>query len=50
MKEDIPGFTDSDFFRHLPAYDTADYLWQYFCGFEEVLPGCYPAEEEETAA
>ena len=50
MKEDIPGFTDSDFFRHLPAYDNSEYLWQYFCGFEEVLPGCYPAEEEETAA
>lgn len=50
MKEDIPGFTDKDFFRHLSAYDNSEYLWQYFSGFEEVLPGCYPAEEEESAA
>lgn len=50
MKEDIADFTDNDFFRHLPAYDNSEYLWQYFCGFEEVLPGCYPAEEEESAA
>ena len=50
MKEDIPGFTDAAFFKHIPAYDNQEYLWQYFCGFEDVLPGCYPVEEENVAA
>jgi hypothetical protein len=29
MYDDIPGFTDNQFFDYLPQYDNIEYLWEY---------------------
>ena len=50
MQEDIPGYDDRHFFDHLPAYDNAEALWEWYgCYEDDPLPLPVPEEEDEAA-
>ena len=34
-KQSIPGYDDNRFFDLLPAYDTQENLWNWYCCYEE---------------
>lgn len=47
MQNSIPGYTDARFFVHLPKYDNAENLWDWYCCFEyDPLPLPVPDESE----
>ena len=46
MQETIPGYDDAHFFDHLPAYDNADNLWNWY-NMLETDPLPLPQEEDE---
>lgn len=49
MQEEIPDYNDEDYFGHLPQYDNAENLWDWYCCFdEEPLP--LPVETAEESA
>lgn len=50
MKEEIPDFDDATFFDHLPAYDNAERLWDWYGCFEENPLPLPEADEEDEAA
>lgn len=49
MQEEIHDYNDEDYFGHLPQYDNAENLWDWYCCFdEEPLP--LPVETAEESA
>lgn len=47
MQDGITGYTDARFSDHLPEYDNADNLWDWYCCFEDnplPLPVCDASE------
>ena len=46
MKQSIPGYDDNRFFDLLPAYDTQENLWNWYCCYEEDP---LPVKEEIAA-
>ena len=47
IQETIPGYDDAHFFDHLPAYDNADNLWDWYNMFEtDPLPITEEDDEE----
>ena len=49
MEEEIAGFNDEHFFDHLPDYDNADRLWDYYSGIESTLAEWEPEVDEQVA-
>lgn len=50
MADEIPGYDDRHFSKHLRAYDTPDELWEWYgCYEENPLPFPEPEEEEDVA-
>ena len=51
MRATIPGYDDAHFFDHLPAYDNAENLWDWYNMLETVpLPISEKLENEEDEA
>ena len=46
MQATIPGYDDAYFFDHLPEYDNADNLWDWY-NMLETDPLPLPQEENE---
>ena len=51
MRATIPGYDDAHFFDHLPAYDNADNLWDWYSMLEtDPLPITEEEDEEQEEA